>query len=249
MFRFLLLALAALCGCSVATSRGTLYQIATIHALSAGAYEAQGTCGDLRRHGDSGLGTFEGLDGELVFLNGTCFQIRADGTVLQRSDDARVPFASVTFLDGAASSPLPPNLALSGLEATLLARATMPETPYAILVEGTFRSLRIRSVPKQSRPYPKLAAVIAQQTIFELRPTRATLVGFWIPKHLGGLAPPGLHLHVLTADWKSGGHVLAADLAQGTAVFEPLRELTVRLPQGDALGHFERASPSGGVQE
>jgi Alpha-acetolactate decarboxylase len=37
--------------------------------------------GTLREHGDHGLGTFEQLDGEMVVLDGRCFQVRSDGSV------------------------------------------------------------------------------------------------------------------------------------------------------------------------
>ena len=35
-----------------------------------------------------GLGTFEGLDGEMVVLDGRIYQAKGDGTVLEAPDDA-----------------------------------------------------------------------------------------------------------------------------------------------------------------
>jgi acetolactate decarboxylase len=45
-------------------------------------------------HGDFGLGTFEGLDGEMVILDGEIYQV-AD-RVRHWTDDFLVPFASIT---------------------------------------------------------------------------------------------------------------------------------------------------------
>lgn len=56
-----------------------------------------GTVAELRRHGDFGLGTFEGLDGEMLALDGCYYRIRVDGEVSEARDDARVPFADVTL--------------------------------------------------------------------------------------------------------------------------------------------------------
>ena len=40
------------------------YQVATISSLLAGGYDGDTTVGEILRHGDFGLGTFNGVDGE-----------------------------------------------------------------------------------------------------------------------------------------------------------------------------------------
>ncbi len=44
----------------------TLYQVSTAAALVQGVYAGAVRVSTLRQHGDLGLGTFEGLDGEMV---------------------------------------------------------------------------------------------------------------------------------------------------------------------------------------
>jgi acetolactate decarboxylase len=46
----------------------TLYQVSTATALVEGVYQGAVRVGALREHGDLGLGTFEGLDGEMVII-------------------------------------------------------------------------------------------------------------------------------------------------------------------------------------
>jgi acetolactate decarboxylase len=53
----------------------------------------------LAAHGDAGLGTLAALDGELIGLNGTFYQVKSDGSVVQVGDNATTPFAMVTFFD------------------------------------------------------------------------------------------------------------------------------------------------------
>src|SRR6185369_13624699 len=56
----------------------TLYQVSTSTALVEGIYRGAVTVGQLLEHGDFGLGTFEGLDGEMIVVDGEVFQVRAN---------------------------------------------------------------------------------------------------------------------------------------------------------------------------
>jgi hypothetical protein len=78
-----------------------VYQISTSSALVEGVYSGSVSSSTLLEHGDFGVGTFEGLDGEMVILDGEIYQVA--GNVRQRSDEFLVPFASVThFCEDAA---------------------------------------------------------------------------------------------------------------------------------------------------
>ena len=74
----------------------TLFQVSTSGALVQGVYKGAVTIGELRNHGDFGLGTFEGLDGEMVALDGQFYQVHSDGRITEPPDSAPVPFACVT---------------------------------------------------------------------------------------------------------------------------------------------------------
>ena len=74
----------------------TLYQVSTATALVEGIYEGAVEIATLRAHGNLGLGTFEGLDGEMVIVEGHFFQVRSDGSVTEVQDNVLSPFAAVT---------------------------------------------------------------------------------------------------------------------------------------------------------
>src|SRR4029077_6556394 len=76
---------------------GELYQTSLISALIAGLYEGEMTYGEIRKHGDFGLGTFNDLDGEMVGFDGTFYQLRSDGSAHPVTVDQKTPFAVVTF--------------------------------------------------------------------------------------------------------------------------------------------------------
>ena len=72
-----------------------VWQYSTIAALLAGTYQGALTVGELKTHGDLGLGTFNGLDGEMVVLDGKVWQVRTDGRPIEAGDGVGVPFAAV----------------------------------------------------------------------------------------------------------------------------------------------------------
>ena len=50
-----------------------LFQVSTLNDLMLGDYN--GTCSvkELLKHGDTGIGTYDGLDGEAIILNGKAY--------------------------------------------------------------------------------------------------------------------------------------------------------------------------------
>ncbi|MBV8810544.1 MAG: acetolactate decarboxylase, partial [Acidobacteriaceae bacterium] len=47
-----------------------VFQVSTLDALSLGLYQGVYAIAALKQRGDFGLGTFEGIDGEMTILNG-----------------------------------------------------------------------------------------------------------------------------------------------------------------------------------
>lgn len=77
---------------------GTLFQVSQFNTFSAGNYNGNVTYAELANHGDFGIGTVNGLDGEMVALDGVFYQIPVEGTPRQTSATAQTPYATVTFL-------------------------------------------------------------------------------------------------------------------------------------------------------
>src|ERR687894_801348 len=77
----------------------TLFQTSTVDALLEGKYEGDVSFAELEGNGDFGLGTFDALDGEMICLDGTFYQVRADGRANAVDGKARTPFAVVTVFE------------------------------------------------------------------------------------------------------------------------------------------------------
>ena len=64
------------------TDKETMYQVALLQSLTQGYYDGIITVGELKQHGDTGIGTFEGVNGELIALDGVVYQALSDGQML-----------------------------------------------------------------------------------------------------------------------------------------------------------------------
>jgi acetolactate decarboxylase len=211
--------------------RHTLFQTSTINALLEGVYDGDLPVATLRKHGDFGLGTFNGLDGEMVQVDGQVFQVRSDGKARRVPDAARVPFADTTFFDADRSLAVEKPLTFSEMTRSIDALLPSRNTFYAIRIEGTFDYVKTRSVPRQAKPYPRLAEVVKTQPTFEFRHQRGVMVGFWTPEYATGLNVPGYHFHFLTADRTGGGHVLDCTLGQVRISVEETPRFSLDLPR------------------
>ena len=77
---FVLLLVAVCVTASAQTfDREVLVQTSTIDALLDGVYDGELTYAELSRYGDFGIGTFEGLDGEMIAFDGAIWQVKSDG--------------------------------------------------------------------------------------------------------------------------------------------------------------------------
>ncbi len=56
-----------------------LFQASTIGALLEGAYDGDLSFAELAEHGDLGLGTLNGLDGEMIALDGRFYRADVEG--------------------------------------------------------------------------------------------------------------------------------------------------------------------------
>jgi acetolactate decarboxylase len=207
-----------------------LFQASTIGALLDGAYEGDLSFAELAEHGDLGLGTLNGLDGEMIALDGRFYRADVDGAVVEVGPEARTPFAVVTCFEPAIDQEIAglldhPNL-LTRLDELIPAAAAS----CAIRLDGRFESVRARSVPRQEPPYRPLTEVVLEQHIFELTDVEGTMLGFRFPDYAEGIEVGGYHLHFISADRSRGGHVLGSRANGLRARLDPSNELHVELP-------------------
>jgi len=223
---FLLAAILCLQGSACA---GELFQVSSFAAFEKGLYDGSVTFKQLKERGNLGIGTVNGLDGEMIALNGQFFQIRSDGKVYSISDTEHTPFATVVSFQPDKKSSITDVGDAKTLHQSLDRMLPDPAGIYAFRIDGTFKRLKVRSVPKQEKPYPTLETVIKNQTVFDLNNVKATLVGFRFPDYMKGVNVAGYHFHCITADKMAGGHVLDCDLQQAEVAMQGVTDFAMRL--------------------
>jgi acetolactate decarboxylase len=219
--------LAVMPGCTAPVDG--IVQYSTIDALLVGAYDGFVELEELDRVGNLGIGTFDRLDGEMIFLDNEFWQARADGKVVRMKATETTPFASVCEFRPDFTMDLQPADSLAALTGTLDGACKNTNGIYAVKITGNFPYLKTRSVPSQQKPYRPLTEVTKNQPEFEARNSSGTIVGFRLPAYVKSLNVPGWHLHFLSDDRSFGGHILQLELREGSCQVDSLNRLTVEL--------------------
>ena len=181
--------------------------------LSRGGYAGFIAVSNIVRFGDFGLGTFDGLDGEMLIYSGDVY--RVDGTLAAAPAESSVttPFAVVTFFApdrlfdvARMDQPL--------FERALAMRRKNDRLPQAIHVQGVFETMHIRSVPAQVAPWKPLGETLAADSVqITLTNVAGRMVGYYMPASFETLHPAGYHFHFIRDDRTTGGHVLGFNIA------------------------------------
>jgi acetolactate decarboxylase len=208
---------------------GELYQTSLMSALMAGIYDGEVTYGEMRKHGDFGLGTFNDLDGEMVGFDGTFYQLRSDGSARPVTADQKTPFAVVTFFQPEQELDVVKPMTKSDLLA-MIEKATDANLFNAVRVAGTFDEVRTRTVQRQARPFPPLTDATKHQAEKVFTNVEGTLAGFRSPTYAQGIGVAGFHLHFLQHDKQAGGHALDYLLRSGKVQICTVHDLRVELP-------------------
>ena len=192
--------------------------------------------GEIRKHGDFGIGTFDALDGEMIVLDGVVYQAKADGHIYTASDSQTSPLATVTFFDRdlAVSTDRPMNFSVfSSMSDRMLPSGNMV---YAVRIHGTFPSMKVRAIPAQQKPFPTLAEAAENQSVFTYSGSSGTVVGIYSPVFFKGLNVAGYHIHYISDDRKTGGHILDLTIPANTTVeYDITPAFTMVLPTSGAF--------------
>jgi acetolactate decarboxylase len=207
----------------------TLFQVSNSTALTQGVFDGAVTIHELKEHGDFGLGTFDGLDGEMLALEGVFYRADAGGNITVAGDKALAPFAVITEFPDASPFALASVASFSALAAQLDAHRQSDNLFYAVRLDGHFARIKARAFPRQAEGTP-LADAAAAQSEFTFTNVDATLVGFWTPTYARTINVAGWHIHALTADHLRGGHVLDVEASNLQVRIAELADVRMAIP-------------------
>src|SRR5580698_5014609 len=215
---------------SLGTQLHTLFQVSTSAALVEGLYQGAVRVSRLLRHGDFGIGTFADLDGEMVVLDGVCYQVSSTGSVVAVAGDRLIPYAVVTRFNPDFRKNHQNISTMDDLVAACDQLRSSNNIFYAFRANGTFHTVKTRvmkSVPEGTT----LKTAASGQQEFSFDELRGTLVGLWSPAFAASFTVPGYHFHFLSEDRQKGGHVLECRASDVDIEGCSISEMHVSLPE------------------
>jgi acetolactate decarboxylase len=204
-------------GAGDATTEGeAIFQAGTLEALKVAELQGIITVGEGLARGDIGLGTFEGLDGEMIVLDGICYQAKADGTVAVASAGLTSPFMEVADWLSQSEFEAARGMNFTSFLELLASHMTSSDAYCVFRVDGTFAAMQVRALPGQDEPYIPLQDAIPDESVFNYTDVEGVLVIIYAPEYVGTLTVPGFHLHFISADRSKGGHVIDMTVGQAS---------------------------------
>ncbi len=224
------------------TDRETIYQVSLLQGLTFGDYHGSVSADNLKQRGDTGIGTFDGLNGELVMVDGTIYRAAGDGSVEAVSGSETIPFANVTHFDADEKQTIKDVQDFDQLRSLLneKVRSLGLNRFYMIRIDGKFKEINVRSEYAQNEPYRPLAEVLEHdQTFFDYENIEGTVVGLYCPEYMKDLNAAGWHLHFVSEDRKKGGHVLGLSIDEAELSWDYTNGFQMILPDTEMFKNFD----------
>jgi acetolactate decarboxylase len=217
------------------TAAAEIYQTSTMEALLDGIYDGDVTIAQLLSHGDFGLGTFNHLDGEMIVIDGICYHLRSDGSAKVADPEDRTPFAEVTWFRPEITINAPAHSSRQEVLAVIDNAIESANLIQAIRIDGTFATVKTRTVAAQKPPYPPMTTATANEPVSEFHDVAGTLAGYRTPEFEEGISVAGYHLHFINEARTHGGHSLDFELYSGKVAICTSSELHLSLPRTRAF--------------
>ena len=225
-----------------------IFQVSTLQALALGYSRAVLTVGELMKHGETGLGTFEDVNGEMIVIDGKCYRALEDGTVRQAEDNMGVPFSTVAYMEGCREFELSGEYNMESLKSELNNRIEEDfglNSMHIIQIRGLFDKIYARSeAPYHSHHVTLKKMLETTQTSFEFADIRGTLVGVYYPDYMDGINAAGWHLHFVSDDRTKGGHVYEIQMKGGAVRLAKKSCIEIQLPKDAAFDTYSLKNAS-----
>lgn len=219
-----------------------MYQVSTLQALAMGYMRPVVTISELMSHGNTGLGTFTDVNGEMIVVDGHCYQADVHGNVMEPELSTGVSFSSVSFLHGDRHLDLIGPLDVEGLKShltVLVEEGFGLNSMHMVRIDGSFAEVHARSEVPYHTQHKSLKDILAQtQKDFLFQNIYGTLICVYFPDYMDGINAPGWHLHFVSEDRSRGGHVFRIMLREGKAVIDKIQQIEIQLPTDPAFDTY-----------
>jgi len=204
-----------------------LYQVSTLAAFQNKGYDGQITIRRMLQFGDTGFGTFHGLNGEMIVVDGVVYRALGDCTLETVKDIETTPFATLGFLEKTTAVVLDVYGNLTALTECLDEVIGDRQKLILGLISGVFEKIALHSVWPQVKPYEDLKKIVDDQDIYSYENIEGILVAVYCPESAEGFNVVGWHFHFISSDRRIGGHVNGLFVHKIKVSFEEKEVLTI----------------------
>ncbi|SCS69367.1 acetolactate decarboxylase [Staphylococcus aureus] len=184
-----------------------LYQHGTLGTLMAGLFKGTASINELLQHGDLGIATLTGSNGEVIFLDGKAYHANEHKEFVELKGDELTPYATVTKFV-ADTSYETKDKSSEAVFAEIKEKMLSENLFSAVKISGLFKKMHVRMMPAQEPPYTRLIDSARRQPEQTETYVKGSVVGFFTPELFHGIGSAGFHVHFANDDRNFGGHVL-----------------------------------------
>ncbi len=211
-----------------------MYQVSTLQALAMGHTRSVVDVQELMKHGDTGLGTFTGVNGEMIVVGGHCYRAKEDGDVEVAEPDMGVPFASICNFSGSKQFELGEIKDIASLKSVLNNKIEEDfglNSMHMVQIDGVFKKVDARSESAYHAIHISLKDMLSQtQKAFVFDSVKGSLICVYYPDYMDGINAAGWHLHFISEDRTKGGHVFEMEMEKGVAKLDKISRIELQLP-------------------
>ena len=226
-----------------------MYQVSTLQALMLGYSRSVITVGELIKHGNTGLGTFEDVDGEMIVTDGVCYRATETGEVVKAGGDKGVPFCAVCNMEDGEQVELGTFDSISALKDQLnliIDGHFGLNSMHMVKIEGDFELVDARSESPYRSQHVTLKNILGKtQKAFQFENIKGTLVAVYFPDYMDGINASGWHLHFVSDDRTKGGHVFEIKMRGGKARINKINSIELKLPDEPVFDTYMLKKASG----
>ena len=211
-----------------------MFQVSTLQALMLGYSRSVISVSELLGHGDTGLGTFVDVDGEMIVLDGICYRAMENGDIAVAEPDRGVPFSAICSMKKGRHVEFGPMKNIEELKVTL---NNIIESHFGLnsmhmaRIDGEFEIVDARSESGYESVHEDLKFILGKtQKAFQFEKIKGTLVCAYFPDYMDGINAAGWHLHFISDDRKHGGHVFDIQMKSGKGCISKINAIEIKLP-------------------
>lgn len=172
----------------------------------AGLLKGTASINELLQHGDLGIATLTGSNGEVIFLDGKAYHANEHKEFVELKGDELTPYATVTKF--VADTSYETKDKSSEAVFAEIKEKMLSENLFSAVKFQAYLKMHVRMMPAQEPPYTRLIDSARRQPEQTETYVKGSVVGFFTPELFHGIGSAGFHVHFANDDRNFGGHVL-----------------------------------------